>query len=212
MVVRCCARPYPSSTSAPIAESSLRVVSMSRTCGIFSRTTGSSVSRAAAMAGSAAFFAPLMRTVPSNGFPPRMTNLSIGEKSRLREEAVILTGASQRGARQCDRLSDVAFGVFQRCLGVRARHSRLLHHNRNGNAASCSAQRSPRLRLIESEDLLQDKNRAPGKLRVLLMEVDHEVAVDVSQPDHCACGKDVQHHLLRSSGLHAGGARDYFRA
>ena len=31
MLVRFLARPYPSSTSAPIAESSLRVVSMSRT-------------------------------------------------------------------------------------------------------------------------------------------------------------------------------------
>ena len=29
------------------------------------------------MAGSAAFFAPLTRTVPSSGLPPRMTNLSM---------------------------------------------------------------------------------------------------------------------------------------
>ena len=55
----------------------LRSVSMSRTWGMFSRMTGSSVSRAAAMAGSAAFLAPLMRTVPSSGLPPRMTNLSM---------------------------------------------------------------------------------------------------------------------------------------
>ena len=38
---------------------------------------GSSVSRAAAMQGSAAFFAPLTRMVPSSGSPPRMTSLSI---------------------------------------------------------------------------------------------------------------------------------------
>src|SRR5579864_3335861 len=30
------------------------------------------------MQGSAAFFAPLMRTVPRSGSPPRITNLSIG--------------------------------------------------------------------------------------------------------------------------------------
>src|SRR5271165_293837 len=60
-----------------MAASSLRVVSMSRTCGIFSRITGSSVSKAAAMQGSAAFLAPLIRTVPSRGLPPRITNLSI---------------------------------------------------------------------------------------------------------------------------------------
>ena len=45
-----------------MAASSFRVVSNSRTCGMFSRVTGSSVSNAAAMHGSAAFFAPLMRT------------------------------------------------------------------------------------------------------------------------------------------------------
>src|ERR1039458_282964 len=50
---------------------------MSRTWGMFSRITGSSVSKAAAMQGSAAFFAPLIRTVPSSGLPPRITSLSI---------------------------------------------------------------------------------------------------------------------------------------
>src|SRR5438128_4675027 len=50
---------------------------MSRTSGMFSRMTFSSVRRAAAIAGSAAFLAPLMRTVPSSGLPPRITNLSI---------------------------------------------------------------------------------------------------------------------------------------
>src|ERR1035441_9281945 len=60
-----------------MAASRRRVVSMSRTCGIFSRMTGSSVSKEAAMAGRAAFLAPLMRMVPRSGLPPRMTNLSI---------------------------------------------------------------------------------------------------------------------------------------
>jgi len=40
---------------------------MSRTRGILSSSTRSDVSSAAAMAGSAAFFAPLMRTDPSSG-------------------------------------------------------------------------------------------------------------------------------------------------
>ena len=31
------------------------------------------------MQGSAAFFAPLTRTVPSSGSPPRITNLSMNE-------------------------------------------------------------------------------------------------------------------------------------
>src|SRR5579859_5954060 len=50
---------------------------MSRTSGIFSRITGSFVRRAAAIAGKAAFLAPLMRTLPTRGLPPRITNLSI---------------------------------------------------------------------------------------------------------------------------------------
>ncbi len=41
------------------------MVMMSRTRGIFFRCTGSAVSSAAAIAGSAEFFAPLMCTVPS---------------------------------------------------------------------------------------------------------------------------------------------------
>src|ERR1017187_10410105 len=60
-----------------MAASKLRSVTMSRTWGMFSRMTGSSVSRAAAMAGRAAFLAPLMRTVPTSGLPPRITSLSI---------------------------------------------------------------------------------------------------------------------------------------
>src|SRR5215471_4348757 len=56
---------------------------MSRTWGIFSIMTGSSVSKAAAMQGSAAFLAPLMRTVPSRGLPPRMTSLSMLESAPI---------------------------------------------------------------------------------------------------------------------------------
>src|SRR5215472_10592240 len=71
--------------SAPVTQlhfrshgtSRLRSVCISRTSGMFSRTTGSSVRMAAAIAGSAAFFAPLTRIVPTRGLPPRTTNLSI---------------------------------------------------------------------------------------------------------------------------------------
>src|SRR5579871_3752582 len=44
---------------------------------MFSRMTSSSVRMAAAMQGSAEFFAPETRMVPRRGFPPRTTNLSI---------------------------------------------------------------------------------------------------------------------------------------
>jgi hypothetical protein len=63
--------------SAPIEESSLRSVLMSRTWGRFSSVISSSVRIAAAMQGSAEFLAPETRTVPTSGLPPRMTNLSM---------------------------------------------------------------------------------------------------------------------------------------
>ena len=50
---------------------------MSRTRGTFVRTTGSRVRSAAAMAGKAAFLAPLMVTFPSSRLPPLIRNLSI---------------------------------------------------------------------------------------------------------------------------------------
>src|ERR1700685_1385286 len=53
------------------------MVMMSRTCGIFCRVTGSFVRSAAAIAGNAAFFAPLIRTVPSSLRPPWILNRSM---------------------------------------------------------------------------------------------------------------------------------------
>ena len=53
------------------------MVRMSRTAGIRLSTTGSSVSSAAANAGSAEFFDPLVAISPRRAAPPLMTNLSI---------------------------------------------------------------------------------------------------------------------------------------
>src|SRR5689334_13314912 len=53
------------------------MVLTSRSCGTFSRRTGSSVSNAAHMSGRAAFFAPETRTSPASGTPPSMTSLSM---------------------------------------------------------------------------------------------------------------------------------------
>src|SRR6201995_6053816 len=64
-------------TVADMKASSLPMVTMSRTIGRRRRVTGSEVSSAAAIAGNAEFFAPLMETEPCSGFPPRIRNLSI---------------------------------------------------------------------------------------------------------------------------------------
>src|SRR2546429_9259320 len=57
--------------------SSLLMVTRSRTLGTFRTTTLSEVSSAAAITGSAEFFAPLTATLPRNAFPPLIRNLSI---------------------------------------------------------------------------------------------------------------------------------------
>src|SRR5579859_6283141 len=57
--------------------SSLLIVIRSRTLGRLCTATFSAVSKAAAITGSAEFFAPLIATEPRSAFPPRIKNLSI---------------------------------------------------------------------------------------------------------------------------------------
>ena len=57
--------------------SNLLIVTRSRTFGTLRTTTLSAVSSAAAIAGSAEFFAPLIATAPRSAFPPLIRNLSI---------------------------------------------------------------------------------------------------------------------------------------
>src|SRR6267378_710256 len=57
--------------------SSLLMVIRSRTFGMLCSATFSEVSSAAAITGSAEFFAPLIATVPCSTFPPLIKNLSI---------------------------------------------------------------------------------------------------------------------------------------
>src|SRR5262249_13338149 len=64
-------------TSTPIWASSRSMVLTSFSCGMLPRRSGSRVSRAAHMIGSAAFLAPEMRTSPASGTPPSMTSLSM---------------------------------------------------------------------------------------------------------------------------------------
>src|SRR3954471_20028088 len=66
------------SAVTPIWRSSLAIVRTSMRYGTLLRRSGCSLSSAAHMMGSAAFFAPEMRTSPSSGRPPRMRSLSTG--------------------------------------------------------------------------------------------------------------------------------------
>src|SRR5580658_9460426 len=72
------------------------MVRMSRTGGMRFSFTGSSVSKQAASAGSAEFFAPLIAISPSSGRPPSIRNLSMLGLQRLRYSPA---GRSQLGLR-----------------------------------------------------------------------------------------------------------------
>src|ERR1035437_2259844 len=101
------------STSAPMDARSLRSVSMSRTWGMFSRTTSSSVKMAAAMQGNAEFFAPDTWTVPTSGVPPITKNLSMkGEQLLSFQCKSVSSAASRNGSYTCGSLkvSDFDFG------------------------------------------------------------------------------------------------------
>ena len=66
------------SVFTPMLSSSLRMVATSCKRGTLSRRTGSSVSSAAHISGSAAFLAPEMMTSPFRARPPVIRNLSMG--------------------------------------------------------------------------------------------------------------------------------------
>lgn len=70
------------STSAPRWASSSPIKRMSLRSGTFSITHGSAVRRVAAKMGRAAFFAPLISTVPPRGLPPLIRTTSISAVRR----------------------------------------------------------------------------------------------------------------------------------
>src|SRR6266850_603791 len=86
------------SAATPIWRRSLAIVRTSMSCGTLESRSGLSVSSAAHMIGSAAFFAPETRTSPSSGRPPRMRSLStsaplLGRKGAHRQGVDLLAHA-----------------------------------------------------------------------------------------------------------------------
>ena len=71
------------STLTPSRSSSATWVSVSLIRGTLESTTSSSVSRQAAIIGSAAFLFPAATISPESGAPPCMTNFSIGAEARV---------------------------------------------------------------------------------------------------------------------------------
>src|ERR1035438_1048950 len=160
---------------------------MSRTWGIFSRVTLSSVRIAAAMQGRAEFLAPDMRTVPTSGFPPRITNLSIKTKTpglfSLRPGAHATS--TQRGCgisgANCNQTScrlqfeNVVLNGQTHIpirLGQPANSFRLIdfgfqHHKRYRNTAARAFDRLHSRRSIDAACAHQDANASLDKLGIL---------------------------------------------
>src|SRR6266446_4994904 len=128
-------------TLAPMNARSLLMVMRSRTLGILCTVTWSAVSRAAAITGSAEFFAPLTLTVPCRGLPPLIRNLSIASE---RQKRIAQRRRGRRVAQRCDAcgiyLSNASCKFpfccgqfFLRTLGV---HSMLQHYQCDSHVVS----------------------------------------------------------------------------
>src|SRR5712664_2023528 len=106
--------------ATPIWRRSFAIVRTSMSCGTFDRRRGCSVSSAAHMIGSAAFFAPEMRTSPSSGRPPRMRSLSTGapflrsERAHRKRVDLLAHAFAERSVDELVPLYPVAPGEFGR--------------------------------------------------------------------------------------------------
>src|SRR3954464_10158538 len=108
------------SAVTPIWRSSLAIVRTSMRYGTLLKRSGCSLSSAAHMIGSAAFFAPEMRTSPSSGRPPRIRSLSICPPLLGRERAhgegvdLLAHALAKRRVDQLVPLHAVAAGELRR--------------------------------------------------------------------------------------------------
>src|SRR6267143_3325899 len=99
----------------------------------------------------------------------------------------------------------------KKSLGVFAGHAPLLHDDRRLDALVSLVEKFSCLVARDPASLHHDPLASIDELVVRGAEIDHEVAVRFSEPDHRASGDGVENELGRGSGLHAGGARYRFR-
>ena len=198
------------STWQRMCASSLAMVMMSRTCGILCRCTASAVSSAAAMAGSAAFFAPLICTAPSSGLPPWILNRSIcplrailfcgAENSRLAAAPLRAPGA------RC-RLIPAAIAAPAAALAPVFSIT-----SASGQIVSRLPQGVFRRRRADSRRFLENPRAAAAQLLVCQRHVNHPILVNSAESHHRSGREHVQHHFLRRARLQARRARNRFGA
>src|ERR1019366_1388880 len=195
------------STVVPISTSRRSMVRISRTRGTRSSVTASSVNRLAASAGSAEFFEPLVGISPRRTDPPVITNLSM-KPFQSQASTRVSTRQTRVSAPQCplsfaQRLSNAPARCGQTPLRLCPRDAGLAHHD-GGSPAHPAPRQQLEGALRRNPRCLRDD--APGaihKLLVLRLDVDHQVAVNVAQPDERPCGEHVQYQFLRRARLHA---------
>src|ERR1035438_9682262 len=197
---------------------------MSRTWGMFSSVTSSSVRIAAAMQGSAELLAPETRMVPTSGLPPRMTNLSMETwellpnqfKSVQRSARVCVPAKARQGgfavhaeAKELefqdvifDGQADVSVGLGQAPNRLRLIDFCFEHDQGHRHTASGTLDGLYGGGPVNLAGAHENSNAAFDEFRILHMDVDHEVLVHIAEPRHCAGGNHVEDHFLRCAGFH----------
>jgi len=170
------------------------MVTMSRTWGMLWRVTGSRVNRAAAMSGSAEFFAPPISTRPFRGWPPRMQNLSISSQVHLFRESA----------------AEIATGLVKSFASQFRRKTAFEHDERDTKIVFGLTQSVFYSRQILSAGFEEDAASAILKLLVRLGQVDHEVVVGMAQTNHRRCRKHVEDHFLGRASFDACGTGEDF--
>src|SRR6267142_2692587 len=219
--------------------SSLLMVIRSRTFGMLCSVTFSAVSNAAAITGSAEFFAPLIATVPRSAFPPLIRNLSIPSLYAAAAFRPALFPFIGDGIVPTDR--DVPIFLFPILLCVLCalcvesfssfsqrrpqispgprnlfpRFSRpnsfLQHHQSHAQIVSPGTLCLFRCRHTFPARLRQNPQRPLRKLLIRQHHVDHQVFIHMPQPSHHRCTEHVQHHFLRRPRLQPCRPRQHFR-
>src|SRR3989475_7504644 len=186
--------------------SSLLMVIRSRTFGMLCSLTLSAVNKAAAITGSAEFFAPLIATVPRSAFPPLIRNLSIPPFSLCRGRAL-----ARRIFLFPHRLPQIPSLFLQSFLSVRSPNPQFQHHQGNPQIVSRRPQSMFRRGHTLPARLHQNPQRPLRKLLIRQHHVDHQVFIHMPQPRHHRRTQHVQHHLLRRPRLQPRRPRQHLR-
>ena len=103
-------------------------------------------------------------------------------------------------------------GGFQGLGSLGAGDTGFQHDEGDGDVVAGGFQGIVSLLAINIGGVLEDGDSALGKLAVLQTQIDHEVAIDVSETGHGTSGNHVQNHLLGGAGFHAARACQDFGA